>query len=61
MKDLTITQEYMICALNEKGKMSELFGVEKIVCFVATGLLEMKLEGMYSDGKEKGLRTFRPS
>lgn len=45
MKDLTITQQYMICALNEKGKMSEILGVEKIVCFVASGLLEMKLEG----------------
>lgn len=53
MKDLTITQEYMICVLNEKGKMSELFGVEKIVCFVAAGLLEMKLEGCIAMEKKK--------
>lgn len=53
MKDLTITQEYMICALNEKGKMSEMLGVEKIVCFVASGLLEMKLEGCIALEKKK--------
>ena len=53
MKDLTITQEYMICALNEKGKMSEMLGVEKIVCFVASGLLEMKLEGCIVMEKKK--------
>lgn len=53
MKDLTITQEYMICALNEKGKMSEMLGVEKIVCFVASGLLEMKLEGCIAMEKKK--------
>lgn len=53
MKDLTITQEYMICVLNEKGKMSEMLGVEKIVCFVASGLLEMKLEGCIAMEKKK--------
>lgn len=53
MKDLTITQEYMICALNEKGKMSEMLGVEKIVCFVTSGLLEMKLEGCIVMEKKK--------
>ena len=53
MKDLTITQEYMICALNEKGKMYEMLGVEKIVCFVASGLLEMKLEGCIAMEKKK--------
>ena len=53
MKDLTITQEYMICALNEKGKMSEMLGVEKIVCFVTSGLLEMKLEGFIVMEKKK--------
>lgn len=43
MKDLTVTQEYMICALNEKGKISG-FSTERIICFIAAGLLEMKLE-----------------
>lgn len=43
MKDLSITQEYLLCALNEKGKISG-FSPEKIVCFIASGLLEMQLE-----------------
>ncbi len=43
MRDLTLTQEYFICAVNEKGKLST-FSTEKQVCLVAAGLLELQLE-----------------
>lgn len=43
MKDLAITQEYLVCALNSKGKISGV-NVEKSVCLIASGLLELQLE-----------------
>lgn len=43
MRDLGITQEYVICAVNGKGKISG-FSTEKLVCLVAAGLLELQLE-----------------
>ena len=44
MRDLSITQEYLICAVNEKGKISG-FSTERLVCLVAAGLLDMELAG----------------
>ena len=44
MKDMTLTQEYFICAVNGKGKISG-FSTEKQVCLVAAGLLELQMEG----------------
>ena len=43
MKDLSIIQEYTICAVNEKGKFPAL-STEKAVCFVTAGILELRLE-----------------
>lgn len=43
MKDTSIIQEYMICSVNEKGKISG-FSTEKMVCLVAAGILELRLE-----------------
>ncbi len=52
MKDLSIIQEYTICAVNEKGKFPAL-STEKAVCFVAAGILELRLEKCISiDGKK---------
>lgn len=42
MKDLSITQEYILCAMNEKGKISG-FDTNKLVCMVAAGLLELQM------------------
>lgn len=56
MKDLTITQEYMICAVNENGKISG-FSTEKQVCFVAAGLLEMQLENCIKINKKNVIVT----
>ena len=47
MQDLSITQEYYICAVNEKGRISD-FSTERLVCFVAAGLLDLQLEGVNS-------------
>lgn len=40
MKDLSITQEYLLCALNKKGKLPSL-GNEIPTCFVAGALLDL--------------------
>ena len=47
MQDLSITQEYYICAVNEKGRISD-FSTERLVCFVAAGLLDLQLEDCVS-------------
>ena len=52
MKDLSITQEYLICAVNSKGKISG-FGSEKLICLIASGLLELQLEGCIKIDKRK--------
>lgn len=43
MKDLSITQEYMICTVNEKGTLSS-YNQKAVVCLIVSGLLEMQLE-----------------
>ena len=52
MRDLSITQEYLICAMHGKGKISG-FNVEKLVCVVASGLLELKMENCIVLEKKK--------
>ena len=44
MKDLSIIQKYLLCAVSEKGTLSDV-STEKQVCFVAAGLLELQLAG----------------
>lgn len=44
MKELSVTQEYFVCMLNGKGKIEGL-GKDKLICFVAGGLLELQLAG----------------
>lgn len=52
MQDLSVTQQYYICTVNRKGKIPG-FGMEKRVCFVAAGLLELQLEDVIElDGKK---------
>ena len=53
MKDLSLTQEYFICAVNDKGKLSG-FNVERLVCLLASGMLELQLSGCIriDDGKK---------
>lgn len=51
MKDLTLSQEYVLCAVNEKGKLFS-FNTEKMVCLVASALLELQLEGCVAVDKK---------
>lgn len=43
MKTLSLTQEYLLCTLNKKGKYSSM-DMEKGVCLVAGGILELLIE-----------------
>ena len=52
MKDLSLVQEYMICAVNEKGGISG-FSTEKLVCLVAAGLLDLRLADCLTIEKKK--------
>ena len=58
MKDLSLVQEYMICAVNEKGGISG-FSTEKLVCLVAAGLLDLRLSDCLTIEKKK-VRTTAP-
>ena len=51
MRDLTLSQEYLICAVNEKGTLFT-FNTEKLVCLVAAALLELQLEGCAAVNKK---------
>lgn len=44
MKDLSITQEYLICSLNEKGRLSN-HSNEQSICLLIGGLLELQNRG----------------
>ena len=39
---MTLTQEYLVSAVNEKGKIGSM-NIEKVVCLLAAGLLELQL------------------
>lgn len=52
MKDLSITQEYMIFALNKKGSFPS-SNSTAIACLVVSGVLEMQLEGCISLNDKK--------
>lgn len=43
MKELSVMQQYAICAVNEKGKISTL-DQNKMVCLIVAGLLELELD-----------------
>ena len=43
MKDLSITQEYMICTVNEKGIIPG-YNQKEVACLIVSGILEMQLE-----------------
>ncbi len=61
MNNLSIIQEYALCAVNEKGKISS-FSTERLVCFVAAGLLELQLENVIAiDGKKVAIARDLPA
>lgn len=52
MKDLSITQEYMICTVNGKGTISS-YNQKAVACLVVSGLLEMELAKCISINDKK--------
>ncbi len=42
MKDLSLTQEYMICTVNEKGDLPG-YNQKAVACLIVSGLLEMQM------------------
>lgn len=47
MRDLLVAQEYLICAVNNKGRISG-FDTDRQVCMTASGLLQLQLAGCIS-------------
>lgn len=58
MRDLSLTQKYLLCVLNNKGKISS-FEIEKVMCIAASGVVELLLDEIVSL-KEKKLFTEKP-
>ena len=54
MKHLSFTQEFFLCAVNKKGKLSLVFSNDSAVCLVAGGIMELTKHGYIArDGKKK--------
>ena len=56
MKDLTITQEYFLCVLNEDGKLP-VFGMDTTVCLLVGGLIDLLLAKSLEINKDKSLHV----
>lgn len=61
MKNLSLTQEYLLCVLGDKGKIPT-FGVEKILCVAASGVVELLLDDIVAlDGKKLSVKKDLPT
>lgn len=52
MESLSITQEYMVCAINGKGTISS-YNQKAVACLIVSGLLEMQLSKCISISDKK--------
>lgn len=60
MKDLSLTQQYLLCVLNKNGKLPT-FGLEKTLCLSAAGVLELLMEeALRFDGKKLTVQSPLP-
>lgn len=60
MKNLSFTQQYLLCVLNKNGKLPT-FGHEKILCLTAASVLELSMENTLSfDGKKLTVQSPLP-
>lgn len=60
MKNLSITQKYLLCVLNKRGRLPA-FGIEKIICLSAAGVMELLLDDILAfDGKKLTVHSFLP-
>lgn len=60
MKNLSLTQQYMLCVLNKNGNFPA-FGIEKPLCMSAAAVLELLMEDIIAfDGKKLTVMTLLP-
>ena len=53
MKDLSVVQKYMLCALGDKGLFPLVSADERSLCLVAAAVLELQMEGcVAAEGKK---------
>ena len=53
MKDLSVVQKYMLCALGDRGMFPLMSSDERALCLVAAAVLELQMEGcVATDGKK---------
>lgn len=61
MKELGLTQQYLLCALNKSGRLP-VFGQEKILCLCVAGVLELLLaDVLVLDGKRLTVAAALPA
>ena len=58
MKDLTVTEKYLIVSLTDRGKLP-LLGVEVPSCLVVAGLFDMVFDGVVEIGVKKRLKAVK--
>lgn len=54
MKNLSLTQEYLLCILRNKGKLST-FAIEKGMCLTGACVLELLLDGVIEKSEKEAL------
>ena len=60
MSNLSLSQEYMMCALNDKGKIST-FSLERIIALAASAVAELMMDDVIlSDGKKLSVKKSLP-
>ena len=60
MKNLSLTQQYLLCVLNKNGKLPT-FGLEKTLCLSAASILELLMEeALRFDGKKLTVQSPLP-
>lgn len=58
MRDLTVTEKYLIVSLTDRGKLP-LLGVEVPSCLVVAGLFDMVFDGVVEIGAKKRLKAVK--
>lgn len=60
MNNLSLSQEYMMCALNDKGKIST-FSFERVIAIAASAVVELMMDDIIeSDGKKLSVKKAMP-
>ena len=59
MNDLTLVQQYLLCAVSDGGKLTSLHS-ERMICFLAGGLLTLELAGCVAVDEKKKISATAP-